>query len=154
MDTHVVDAELSYGIGLSTGDEENGAYASRYYRAPAAASFAPVQRQDLELLRRLREMPLLSSPGAIDNVLTHAPELGISDAGRASSRTTRSCGWQTSSRACRIATVPTRRRIPSRSTGQHAGYLNEQEAWQALHEMTQEMMVNWLLWNGSPEPIH
>jgi hypothetical protein len=28
-----------------------------------------------------RQVPLLSIPGAIDNVLTHAPELGISDAG-------------------------------------------------------------------------
>ena len=28
-----------------------------------------------------RQVPLLSSPGAIDNVMMHAPELGISDAG-------------------------------------------------------------------------
>jgi hypothetical protein len=28
-----------------------------------------------------RQVPLLSSPGAIDNVMTHAPELGIPDAG-------------------------------------------------------------------------
>jgi DNA polymerase-3 subunit alpha len=28
-----------------------------------------------------RQVPLLSSPGAIDNVLTHTPELGIADAG-------------------------------------------------------------------------
>ena len=27
-----------------------------------------------------RQVPLLSSPGAIDNVMTHAPELGIPDA--------------------------------------------------------------------------
>src|SRR5437879_13891379 len=28
-----------------------------------------------------RQVPLLSSPGAIDNVLTHSPEVGIPDAG-------------------------------------------------------------------------
>jgi hypothetical protein len=28
-----------------------------------------------------RQVPLLSSPGAIDNIITHAPELGIPDAG-------------------------------------------------------------------------
>src|SRR5258708_40324200 len=27
----------------------------------------------------------------------------------------------------------------------HAGWINEREAQRALHEMTQEMMVNWLM---------
>src|SRR5262249_31777782 len=30
----------------------------------------------------------------------------------------------------------------------HSGWLNEREAEEALHEMTREMMVNWLAENG------
>jgi hypothetical protein len=39
------------------GGVETAAYAARYYRARAAPTHAPVQPQDLELMRRLREMP-------------------------------------------------------------------------------------------------
>jgi hypothetical protein len=39
-----------------TRNGESASYAARYYRAPSTATFAPVQPQDLELLRRLREI--------------------------------------------------------------------------------------------------
>jgi hypothetical protein len=51
------DDETARGVVIGTGDGGNAAYTARYYRAPQAATFAPVQPQDLELLRRLREMP-------------------------------------------------------------------------------------------------
>jgi len=41
----------------SNGPADNAAYAARYYRAAAAPGVAPVQPQDLELMRRLREIP-------------------------------------------------------------------------------------------------
>jgi hypothetical protein len=40
----------------SGGSEGRASYAARYYRAAPAGSFVPSQPQDLELLRRLREM--------------------------------------------------------------------------------------------------
>jgi hypothetical protein len=55
-DSPVVDDEPARGIDVLVGEEGNAAHASRYYRAPPAACLAPVQPQDLELLRRLREM--------------------------------------------------------------------------------------------------
>jgi hypothetical protein len=53
----IVDDETGRGINIGTGDEANAAYTARYYRAPPSATFTPVQPQDLELLRRLREIP-------------------------------------------------------------------------------------------------
>jgi hypothetical protein len=49
--------ETARGVNIGTEDRANAAYTARYYRAAQAATFAPVQPQDLELLRRLREMP-------------------------------------------------------------------------------------------------
>jgi hypothetical protein len=53
----LVDDETGRGVHIGAGDGANAAYTARYYRAPPAASFAPVQPHDLELLRRLREIP-------------------------------------------------------------------------------------------------
>jgi hypothetical protein len=50
------DTRPRFEVGVGVGDEGNAAYASRYYRAPRVASLAPVKPQDLDLLRRLREM--------------------------------------------------------------------------------------------------
>jgi hypothetical protein len=44
------------GVGVGVGVGENAAYSTRYYRARPAPALAPVQPQDLELLRRLHEM--------------------------------------------------------------------------------------------------
>jgi hypothetical protein len=51
------DDETARLVAIGTGDRRNAAYTARYYRAPPSATFAPVQPQDLELLRRLREIP-------------------------------------------------------------------------------------------------
>jgi hypothetical protein len=48
------------GREVGGGGIENAAYAARYYRARAAPTHAPVQPQDLELMRRLHEMPQAS----------------------------------------------------------------------------------------------
>jgi hypothetical protein len=53
----VVDDQPERRVAIDAGDRGNAAYAARYYRAPPAASFTPVEPQDLELLRRLREIP-------------------------------------------------------------------------------------------------
>jgi len=45
------------GREVGNGAGETAAYAARYYRARGAASPAPAQPQDLELMRRLHEMP-------------------------------------------------------------------------------------------------
>jgi len=45
------------GREVGNGGGETAAYAARYYRARGAASPAPAQPQDLELMRRLHEMP-------------------------------------------------------------------------------------------------
>jgi hypothetical protein len=52
-----VDDETERGINIGTGDGANAAYTARYYRAPPSPTFTAVQPQDLELLRRLREIP-------------------------------------------------------------------------------------------------
>jgi hypothetical protein len=52
-----VDDETGRGVNIGAGDGANAAYTARYYRAPPATPFARVQPQDLELLRRLREIP-------------------------------------------------------------------------------------------------
>jgi hypothetical protein len=49
--------EAGSGREVGGGGVENAAYAARYYRARAAPTQAPVQPQDLELMRRLHEMP-------------------------------------------------------------------------------------------------
>jgi hypothetical protein len=53
----LVDDQPARGVAIAAEDGGNTAYAAHYYRAPPAATFAPVQPQDLELLRRLREIP-------------------------------------------------------------------------------------------------
>src|SRR5262249_6027149 len=52
-----VEDETSHATAVGAGDSANAAYTARYYRASSTATFAPVQPQDLDLLRRLREMP-------------------------------------------------------------------------------------------------
>ena len=64
-----------------------------------------------------RQVPLLSSPGAIENVMMRGPELASPTRVPASSRTTRSFAWQVGWKACRSAMVPTRPPTRSRSTG-------------------------------------
>jgi hypothetical protein len=52
----IVESGTAREVAVATGDGGNAAYAARYYRAPPAVTFAPVQPQNLELLRLLREM--------------------------------------------------------------------------------------------------
>jgi hypothetical protein len=49
--------EASSGREAGGGIGETAAYAARYYRARSAPTHVPVQPQDLELMRRLHEMP-------------------------------------------------------------------------------------------------
>jgi hypothetical protein len=49
--------EAGGGREVTGGGGDAAAYAARYYRARAAPTHAPVQPQDLELMRRMREMP-------------------------------------------------------------------------------------------------
>jgi hypothetical protein len=63
-----------------------------------------------------RQVPLLSSPGAIDNIMTHAPELGIKDAGAGVEPYNTLVRWRANSKAYRTGTAPIPLRTPSRST--------------------------------------
>src|SRR5258708_5839659 len=57
-----------------------------------------------------RQVPLLSSPGAIDNVMMHAPELGIADAGAGVEPYNTLVRVAGQLEGCHTVTVPTRRR--------------------------------------------